>query len=243
MLERGHGGKNSRDQGARNGRIAAAAVSRSWIRPLCVPCRVAGKTSSRVREEANVFGCRTHRGGGSEGESGRDPAGAPRRTQFELAACALIRSRPRTCQERGACHNGGKEFSPDLRRINSQIGPVSPRFGPKSSPTIKSSRGSPTQIAAADPRSLALSSTASVYIEPCRLPHALSHCSPSLVQAPPSRSKAHNEPEMSFAVDKASTSSDSDPKGPAPAYTLDEKRRAALAEIDNAKFSYVMIAS
>ena len=48
---------------------------------------------------------------------------------------------------------------------------------------------------------------------------------------------------MSFAVDKASTSSDSDPKGPAPAYTLDEKRRAALAEIDNAKFSYVMIAS
>ena len=27
------------------------------------------------------------------------------------------------------------------------------------------------------------------------------------------------------------------------AYTLDERRRAALAEVDNAKFSYVMIAS
>ena len=44
--------------------------------------------------------------------------------------------------------------------------------------------------------------------------------------------------EMSYAVDKASTSSDSDPKGPhAAAFTLDEKRRAALAEVDNAKFS------
>ena len=46
---------------------------------------------------------------------------------------------------------------------------------------------------------------------------------------------------MSYQIDKVSTSSDSDPKGVAPpaAYNLDEKRRAALAEVDNAKFSYV----
>ncbi|PSR71362.1 hypothetical protein PHLCEN_2v12738 [Hermanssonia centrifuga] len=41
----------------------------------------------------------------------------------------------------------------------------------------------------------------------------------------------------SYAVDKASTSSDSG-KGHASGYTLDEKRRAALAEVDNAKFSF-----
>lgn len=76
-----------------------------------------------------------------------------------------------------------------------------------------------------------------VYIDPGCLPPPSSHCSPSLVQAPPFRPKAHNEPEMSFAVDKASTSSDTDPKGQVPSYSLDEKRRAALAEIDNAKFS------
>ena len=40
-------------------------------------------------------------------------------------------------------------------------------------------------------------------------------------------------------VDKASTSSSGpDEKGAHPvAYTLDEKRRAALAEVDNAKFT------
>ena len=42
---------------------------------------------------------------------------------------------------------------------------------------------------------------------------------------------------MSYAVEKASTSSDSEQKGHVVAYTLDEKRRAALAEVDNAKFS------
>lgn len=47
---------------------------------------------------------------------------------------------------------------------------------------------------------------------------------------------------MSYAVDKASTSSGSEPKGHvAPAFNLDEKRRAALAEVDNAKFSYVLV--
>ena len=45
---------------------------------------------------------------------------------------------------------------------------------------------------------------------------------------------------MSYAVDKASTSSDTDPKGqPSTSFALDEKRRAALAEVDNAKFSSV----
>lgn len=40
------------------------------------------------------------------------------------------------------------------------------------------------------------------------------------------------------AVDKASTSSGPDEKGVQPlTYTLDEKRRAALAEVDNAKFT------
>ena len=42
---------------------------------------------------------------------------------------------------------------------------------------------------------------------------------------------------MSYAVDKASTTSDSEPKAHVAAVTLDEKRRAALAEVDNAKFS------
>ncbi|EPT01390.1 hypothetical protein FOMPIDRAFT_1023292 [Fomitopsis schrenkii] len=41
------------------------------------------------------------------------------------------------------------------------------------------------------------------------------------------------------AVDKASTSSGPDEKGVQPlTYTLDEKRRAALAEVDNAKFTW-----
>ena len=45
-----------------------------------------------------------------------------------------------------------------------------------------------------------------------------------------------------FATDKASTSS-SDRKGAVPdrSYALDEKRRAALAEVDNAKFSSVSL--
>lgn len=42
----------------------------------------------------------------------------------------------------------------------------------------------------------------------------------------------------SYAVDKVSTSSDSaEGKQAHHGYTLDEKRRAALAEVDNAKFS------
>ena len=40
-----------------------------------------------------------------------------------------------------------------------------------------------------------------------------------------------------FANDKVSTSSDSAEDKHVPGYTLDEKRRAALAEVDNAKFS------
>lgn len=46
----------------------------------------------------------------------------------------------------------------------------------------------------------------------------------------------------SYPADKASTSSIDQKVLPPPddnAYTLDEKRRAALAEIDSAKFSYV----
>ena len=47
-----------------------------------------------------------------------------------------------------------------------------------------------------------------------------------------------------YAADKLSTSSsDQEKVHEQNAYTLDERRRAALAEIDNAKFSYVMIAS
>lgn len=42
---------------------------------------------------------------------------------------------------------------------------------------------------------------------------------------------------MSYAVDKASTSSDIGKGANVAAFTLDEKRRAALAEVDNAKFS------
>lgn len=41
----------------------------------------------------------------------------------------------------------------------------------------------------------------------------------------------------SYAVDKVSTSSGSAEGKHLPGYTLDEKRRAALAEVDNAKFS------
>lgn len=41
----------------------------------------------------------------------------------------------------------------------------------------------------------------------------------------------------SYAVDKVSTSSDSAEGKHVPTYALDEKRRAALAEIDSAKFS------
>ena len=43
---------------------------------------------------------------------------------------------------------------------------------------------------------------------------------------------------MSYAVDKASTASDQDPKGQvSTGYALNEKRRVALQEVDNAKFS------
>jgi hypothetical protein len=42
----------------------------------------------------------------------------------------------------------------------------------------------------------------------------------------------------SYANDRASDHSD--PKHAASPYSLDEKRRAALAEVDNAKFSYAL---
>ena len=47
----------------------------------------------------------------------------------------------------------------------------------------------------------------------------------------------------SYAVDKVSTSSGSAEGKHLPGYTLDEKRRAALAEVDNAKFSSVSFSS
>ncbi|CDO76976.1 hypothetical protein BN946_scf184298.g3 [Trametes cinnabarina] len=76
-------------------------------------------------------------------------------------------------------------------------------------------------------------------------PPSLPHASASPLELRSSIARYHPrsfEMASSYVADKTSTSSAEDqiprlPKGPDP-YALDEKRRAALAEIDNAKFSW-----